>query len=659
MKLARNTPNSALLPLFLAAGIITIMVIAWLAWASWKSVSIGEAVKARAVAFGEIKGDLNYLDEVLTSSARLAAATGDASWEARYEAHVPILEETIANAISVSGAAIAASGVMQTNAANQKLITMEMQAFDLVRQSRNDEALILLQSKEYRSQKALYSSGMDNFVQNLDVILDDKNAADIRNAKLSLFAALLAIMAVVVLWGVIVRLLFGQQKRLAVLNQELERATSAKSEFLAAMSHEIRSPMNGVLGMTGVLMRSGLSAQQQKIVATIKHSGEDLISLLNDILDLSKIESGHVSLEILDFDLQELFASLEAFWASQFQGRNLDFAVDISTDIPHCLKSDPTRIRQILFNLVSNAFKFTSEGGVKITVSMLSAQDDNYELRFAVTDTGIGLSKKAQSKLFSKFVQADSSITRKYGGTGLGLAISRELTGLLGGKIGFESEEERGSTFWFTIQCQRGNAQAVREIFSAELESGEFELPAADRSLRILVAEDNEVNQMVIEAMLRETNHQFDMVSDGLEAIAAVMRSPYDLILMDVQMPQMDGVTATRKIRGLPGKVKNIPIVAVTANAMRGDRENYIDAGMSDYISKPINLPKLAAVLANLNSYNAEPKDPSLSSAVEPVADPAAKTAGDKSSKENEKIEYVDDYRPRVPDRDLSFRLRR
>lgn len=388
-----------------------------------------------------------------------------------------------------------------------------------------------------------------------------------------------------------------QAEQLFLARELAETANHAKSSFLASMSHEIRTPMNGVLGAANLLLSSDLAPRDREYADIIKGSGESLLSLLNDILDLSKVEAGHVELEILDFDLHGFFATIETVWQSRLKGKGLEFSIKIASDVVQVLKSDPTRIRQVLFNLLSNATKFTESGGVTIGVSQQRLYDDELETRFEVSDTGSGIAPEAQTLIFSKFTQADGSTTRKYGGTGLGLAICEQLSELLGGKIGCESIEGLGSKFWFTIRCAPGDPNLVNsDVFGIEIDEP---LPTEPvRSLNILVAEDHTVNQAVIRGLLEQAGHRVDIVSDGIEAVSAVMRVTYDLVLMDVQMPEMDGMTATRKIRDLPGETGKLPIIALTANAMKGDREKYLSLGMSDYVPKPINPIVLMAAIA-------------------------------------------------------------
>ncbi|MFT5593238.1 MAG: signal transduction histidine kinase [Oceanicoccus sp.] len=381
------------------------------------------------------------------------------------------------------------------------------------------------------------------------------------------------------------------QKQIMLAEQESRTAAAAseaKSQFLAHMSHEIRTPLNGIIGIADILSQTNLNPEQSKYVSTIEKSGEALLSIINDILDFSKIEAGKLELEHIDFSLNEICESLGNIFVAQLKDKNLNYTFKLDPKIPDFLNGDPLRIKQILLNLVSNSLKFTTQGGIHIDVFCLNC-DNNIQLQFKIIDTGIGIPENKLTSLFEAFTQVDSSTTRKYGGTGLGLQITKRLIELMGGSIHVESQLNEGSTFIFNVTLANGKS-------TMNTSPDTTPPPTAILNKKILVAEDNHTNQMVITAMLKRLGYEFDICNNGEEAVTALQESAYSLVLMDCQMPVLDGFQATQKIRE-QSTIADIPVIALTAGATDKEKQKCYDAGMNDFLSKPIKLGLLKDTL--------------------------------------------------------------
>ncbi len=380
--------------------------------------------------------------------------------------------------------------------------------------------------------------------------------------------------------------------------ESAERASSAKSEFLARMSHEIRTPMNGVMGMAELLQGTELSGRQRRLAQIITRSAEGLLEIINDILDFSKIEAGKLELETIEFGLREVIEETIEILGVRARAKGMELKCVIESSVPAAVRGDPVRLRQVLVNLAGNAIKFTESGEVAVRVR---AVDAGGQLRFEVTDTGIGISQDAQAQIFSAFSQADSFTTRKYGGTGLGLAICRQLVGLMGGEIGVHSTLNRGSTFWFEVRLEpaadpAATFTAASSVWSPDTRQGEV---APGAGPLVLLVEDNAVNREVAVGMLENLGYRTESAANGMLALEAVSEASYAAVLMDCQMPVMDGLTATAEIRRREARTggPRVAIIALTANAMEGNRERCLAAGMDDFLSKPFTQLELATVL--------------------------------------------------------------
>ncbi len=466
-----------------------------------------------------------------------------------------------------------------------------------------------LEVRELQNAATELLTAMERSVFAVKTVMDDHRAdlQDANKLRVALGPVVFLGLAIGLFWPLL-RLVRVQHLVLEDSRREAEDASTqamaaavAKSQFLATMSHEIRTPMNGVIGMLDVLLHSNLDAHQKEQASVAKESAQCLLTVINDILDFSKLEAGKVNLEYGPMNPKRIIEDVVALLNHQATEKGVDLNHEIDGNVPDCVEGDGTRFRQLLVNLIGNGIKFTREGSVHV-VCLYRDEGDGPCLKCEVKDTGIGISQKDQEKLFQRFSQVDASTTRNFGGTGLGLAICRQLAELMGGEIGVKSKPGAGSNFWFTLPARPLQAPGT-ESFSENSPTDSLQSAMSTEVPRVLVAEDNVVNQKIIVALLKPLEFQITLVNNGAEALAAINEETFDLILMDIQMPVMDGIEATRAIRALKSNSQTTPIIAVTANAMPGDRERYLAEGMDEYVSKPIEPDELIrAITACLSS---------------------------------------------------------
>ena len=415
----------------------------------------------------------------------------------------------------------------------------------------------------------------------------------------AIVAFLFALLFVRLYIGPIIRVTETAFARLEKTTAQALEAARLKSEFLANMSHEIRTPMNGVLGMIELLSRTQLDEKQQRFLGTLQTSAGGLMSVLNDILDFSKMEAGKLELREENCRVRVLVDEVTDLFSARAELRGVHLVAKVESDVPSLVEADTERVRQVLSNLVGNAVKFTQSGSITVRASVEERQGQVLQLRFEVIDTGIGIEPGQQGQLFEAFSQVDGSLTRKHGGTGLGLAICKQLVVLMKGRLGVTSEPGRGSNFWFVLPLRRLESTGLLELPSQPSARPLAAPPSSEAgaSRKILIAEDNPINQLVIREVLSELGYEAYVVENGLQALTALEQEAYAIVLMDCQMPELDGYGAAREIRRREDGARHIPVIAVTAHAFEGERQKALAAGMDDYVTKPINALTLSEVI--------------------------------------------------------------
>ena len=584
-----------LLIIFLAS----IILIVFLQYNSGKSIKNLTQDNQRLLGELQIKTKLQQLqtDIIFSESAlRDLISTGDARHVIDLDNDLDTIQNELREIDSIIRPTSEVKLLDQLNFLTKEKIENSNYSIDVLYKQGKDSALAFLRTLRGRIIR-------DSIIQNISLINENRQTAlsnistsirvnGVKARSWGLVLALIACLASIIAFWYLIDQGRRQQNLIQTLDtseRKLKEASKIQEQFVANISHEIRTPMNAILGFTGLLQKTNLDKNQHEYVRSIRSSSDNLLTIINDILDLSRIESGMMHIEKLPFNLPELVDSLVTMLNVKAKSRNLYLHTEVADSIPEILKGDAVRLTQILINLLSNALKFTHEGGVSIKVEVAEKKDEIVFIQFIISDTGIGIDPAKQKTIFERFHQAQPETTRRYGGTGLGLSIVKQLVEIQNGTISVVSEPGKGSVFTVLLPYQIASKAETASSLPASVLLTEPLL----REIKILVAEDNQMNQKLIQHLLEQWQIDFDIVNNGVEAVETVRQraNDYNMVLMDIQMPEMDGYTATEKIRY--DLHLNIPIIAMTAHALAGEKEKCLGAGMDDYISKPINEEQL------------------------------------------------------------------